>query len=324
MDMELTTQRMKPTCKPYINFLLLMGIISWFLAACGLSSPKETERYGFDLPIDSTKAVWKDYLTDRFWHDTILIDNQLYLPRDQNKHKQLLEKQGIALMDAQTRKVRWHTDFPVEQTVSAYDSNQHSYVSSSTLILEKNRLFCAYLHIVPPQQIGKTDLDKNPKDGWEYVILEASTGKIIQKAKMPEARNSYDFVIVGDYWFIQDTPHNTIGRFSPATGKRLWGFPSKAKISTIANGAVSLIKRIDKQSWQAIVLDLDSGSVLFSKLFENLDKHVINAVIYKDGIAYVEMGAQKEMHLELGIRYSYYTIAFNTKTNKPLWRTPFS
>ena len=161
MDVELTTQRMKPTCKPYINFLLLMGIISWFLTACGLSSPKETERYGFDIPIDSTKAVWKNYLTDRFWHDTILIDNHLYLPRDQNKHKQLLEKQGISLMDAQTRKVRWHTDFPVEQTV-------------------------------------------------------------------------------------------------------------------------------------------------------------------KDGIAYVEMGAQKEMHLELGIRYSYYTIAFNAKTNKPLWRTPFS
>ena len=51
---------------------------------------------------------------------------------------------------------------------------------------------------------------------------------------------------------------------------------------------------------------------------------MINAVIYKDGIAYVEMGAQKEMHLELGVRYSYYTVAFDAKTNQPLWRTPFS
>lgn len=308
----------------YPNSLLLMGILSWLISACGLSSPKENERYGFELPVDSTKAVWKNYLTTRSWHDSILLKNRLYLPRDEHKHRQLLSKQGIALIDQATQKVVWHTNFPVEKTVSAYDSAQHSYVTSSTLILENDRLFCAYLHVVPPQRTGTTDLDKNPKDRWEYVIMEASTGKIIRKEKMPDARNAYDFIIVGDYWFIQDTRHQTLSRYSPQTGARLWSFPTTVTLSTIANGTVSFLKRIDSQTWQTIVLELDTGKVLFNKRFEKLDKHVISALIYKDGTAYVEMGAQKDIHLELGTSYAYYTISFDTKTNKPLWRTPFS
>lgn len=308
----------------YSNTLLYMGILSWFLSACGLNSPKENERYGFELPIDSTKAIWKNYLTTRTWHDSIKTGNWLYLPRDEHKHTQLLANQGIALINQATQKVIWHTDFPVEKTVSVYDSSQPSYVTSSTLILEGNRLFCAYLHVIPPQQKGTTDLDKNPKDRWEYVIVEASTGKIIRNEKMPDTRNAYDFIIVGDYWFIQDTRHQTLSRYSPQTGTRLWSYPINATLSTIANGTVSFLKRIDSQTWQTIVLELDTGKVLFNKRFEKLDKHVISALIYKDGTAYVEMGAQKDMHLELGISYAYYTISFDTKTNKPLWRTPFS
>jgi outer membrane protein assembly factor BamB len=308
---------------PYLKTLFSMGLLSWILSACDLSSPKEQERFGYSLPIDSTTAIWTDYFTKRNWHNSITVDNLLFTPKDEHKNLTAFENQGIGVIDLNTNQVLWQTPFPVEKLVSRYNLNDTSYVTSSSIILKNNRLFCSYLHIIPPQVKGSNDADTKPKDFWEYVILDAQTGKLLKHERMPETRYLNEFIIINDDWFISNRKNNQFSHLDPASGQKYWSYPELLTVSTVTENAVSFYKKQHNDTWQVKVLDLNTGQLLFDYHFDHFLKHIIKGVLYRKGIVYVEMGAQYEMNLELGTKYRTYTVAFDAKSGKPLWRTPF-
>jgi hypothetical protein len=73
------------------------------------------------------------------------------------------------------------------------------------------------------------------------------------------------------------------------------------------------------------VLDLATGKPIFEKTIKDFAKHRITNVLCRDDKVFVDMGAAYELNPLGAIRAKYmdYTVAFDLKTTKPLWRTVF-
>lgn len=300
-----------------------MGLWSWILTACDLSSPSEQERYGYDLPIDTTTSIWNNYLTDRAWSDSIMVDKIAFLTRDEYKNTNTFDNQGVGAIDTPTGQVLWHTPFPVKVLHSIHNHDEKTYIQSSSLVLAGDRLFCAYMVTIPPQNLANNQGTSEEESFWEYIILDAQTGKILrnERAKLPNPTFSYQ--LIGTYWFALDREAKQTIRLDPATGEKMWTYNDILSFSTFNDRSMALYRNNFNDKCQVTVLDVATGKPLFDKQLENFSKHVVRGVLYRADTAFVEIGAQYEMNFELGSRYKTYTVAFDAKTQKPLWRTPF-
>lgn len=79
-------------------------------------------------------------------------------------------------------------------------------------------------------------------------------------------------------------------------------------------------------SWQIVVHDSTTGKPIFEKTLNHLESHRITQVLCQDEKVYVDISVVYHIN-PFGVTREYYkdyTVAFDLKTAKPLWRTNFT
>jgi len=287
------------------------------------SGPSERDRFGYALPVNSTTAIWTNHLTPRNWNDNVVHEGIEYFPRDSYKNLDKSKLRGVVARKVGASEPLWRTPFPPETTGADADRDDR-VIESSAVVLRGNRLLCTYL-VTPPAKLGTTgpSAPSAPPRYWEFVILDAATGKVLRRERASAPTPQVNFVMVGDVWFAMDERAQQTLRLDPASGAPIWTHPAVLRVSTVTEQAVSSFRKIDDSSWQVTALDLATGAVMFDQRLTGLSGHIVKGVIARNGHVFAELGAQYDWNLERGAKYRTYSVAFDARSGKPLWRTPF-
>jgi outer membrane protein assembly factor BamB len=306
-----------------LRWIIAIASSSSLLGGCAASLPDE-KRFGYDLPVNTqTIAAANASEARRAPFGSVKRDGIEYLADVRVSHSGQPAIAGIAAETVATGVLLWHTPFPVPALVSMYDRNEKSVVSNSSVMLAGNRLLVTYRFIIPPQNGGVMGVSAK-ETFWQYAILDAATGQLLRQERMSAPAPQIEFVQLGGAWFVTDSKRNETARYEPTTGKPLWAYSGVLKFSTVTADSVSLYQNTDGEQWRIIVLDLATGQPIFEHMFAALPLQTLNEVLYHNGQVLVEFGAQYIYNFELGPLYQTYTMAFDARTRKPLWRTPFS
>jgi hypothetical protein len=300
--------------------LSFMGLFSWLLSACNVSTPTEQDYFGYDLPIDTITNILEEKQPSNIVPQEGSIQ---FFARDNFANHEYLEADGIGAIDTLTGQLAWQTPYPEEVLVSIYNKNDSSYISSEKIILDGNKLLCIYKHCIPPQQGATTTTNET---FYKYIILDSKTGQLLKKDAMKLPIKEIEFVVIGNYWFIKNFTENTISLYNTATGDALWTYSQVFQNIKSVNGqTVSLFNDNLDNTWQITVLNVATGKPVFEKKIEDFEKHRITNIWCKDDKVLVDMGAAYEINPlgAIGVKYKTYTVAFDLKTTKPLWRTNF-
>ena len=291
-------------------------VVMTLLAGCASGLPEE-KRYGYALPLQSAPDVWpaKPPLVAM---PTITHSGSIFRFVDQP----IGADQQIEGIDATSGRRRWQVTLPVPLLVSPYNRNETSFVTDATLLPAGSRVLATYRFFAPPQ----------PEPGgvrpasyyWEFAILDANTGSLLRRERLPAPASELAYLFVGGTWLLTDNKRHEISRLDASTGERLWVHAGLFRVSNLNSQTIALFRHILGDRWSVAVLDINSGRALFEQTFDALPMQTIRAVSYRDSIVYVEFGAQYEFNVELGARYKSYTVAFDVKVKKALWRTAFT
>ena len=302
--------------------VLLGGTLLSTMAPASLLSPSESQRYGYGLPVVTTTGIWGGYPAAFIWRghrstlglkDHVVDHNVEYVVRDSFKNLDKAEAPGVTARSAATKVQLWHAAFPLEPTAGTTQAARQ--IESSTLILRGNRLFCSYL-VTPNSMTPKVRF-------WEFMILDTETGKIVRRERSKVAEPQINFTIVGGNWFVTDELSKQTMRLEPATGEPMWTYPRVLNFSSVTDASVSFFRRPETDTWEVESLDIATGKTIFTYRFTGLQKHIIKAVLARDGRVFVEFGAQYDWNLHNGPMYKTYSVAFDVVTRTPIWRTPF-
>lgn len=323
-DREVALARDVPRRPAGITAVLLCGAL---LAGCASGLPDE-RRYGFSLPVRPAPAVDVSGVPPSGAKPTVTRAGATY---------RLVEAPGnadagaaensilqIEAVNATSGRALWRTPLPAPKLVSIYDHKVTSFTADATLLVAGERILATYRLFIAPQYERDGRGVSAAKFHWEFAIVDATSGRLIRHQRLALPAAEMAFVYVGDLWFLTDSTRQQTTRLDPATGEPRWSYPGLYRFSRAAANTLGLYRHILGDRWSVAVLDAETGRELFAQSFPDLPMQTIEGVAYQDGTVYVEFGAQYAYNVELGARYQRYTVAFDARSQKPLWRTAFS
>jgi len=307
-----------------ITAILLCGAL---LAGCASGLPDE-RRYGFSLPVRPAPAVAVSGVPPSGAKPTVTRASSTY---------QLVEASGntdagaadnsflqIEAIHANTGRALWRTPLPAPKLVSIHDRKVTSFTADATLLVAGERILATYRLFIPPQHERDGRGVSAARFHWEFAIVDATSGRLIRHQRLALPATEMAFVYVGELWFLTDSTRQQTTRLDPATGEPRWSYPGIYRFSPPTANALGLYRHILGDRWSAAVLDAETGRELFAQSFPDLPMQTLQGVAYRNGTAYVALGAQYDFNVELGARYQHYTVAFEAGSPRPIWRTAFS
>ncbi len=293
-------------------------VVATLLVGCASGLPDE-RRYGYALPVQPAPDVWPAKPTP-LAKPTLTYGGMTvrFLETPSGTGAQ------IEAVDASNGAQRWQSRLPLPLLVSVYNRTETSFVTDATLLPAGNSLLATYRFFVPPQSEPNRTGVRAATYYWEFAILDSTTGRLLRHERLPAPASELGFVFVGDIWLQIDNTRHETSRLDAATGERLWRHSGMFHVSALTSQTIGLYRHILGDRWSVAVLNINTGQALFEQTFDALPMQTIRAVTYRDGIAYVEFGAQYEFNIELGARYQSYTVAFDATSHKALWRSAFS
>jgi outer membrane protein assembly factor BamB len=303
---------------------LKMNLISWLLSACNSSVPSEAAYFGYNLPVQKIDKIWENYEPLRIGQMQWATEGSVqFIAQDNFTNPKIFTFDGIGALDTVSNQLLWHTAFPEKILVSTFNKNDSSYISSKIGILNNNRLLYTYSHTVPRQ--ANTD-QTNTKTHWKYLILDSKSGEIIKQGGIENSDREAEYLFMANSWFLRNYTKKQISRLNPETGETIWTYNHILRdFASLTDQTVSFFNDNLDDTYQITVLDLATGKPIFEKVIEGFAKHKITNVLCRDDTVFVDMGAAYEINPLGAIRAKYmdYTVAFDLKTTKPLWRTVF-
>ena len=298
--------------------LAALGLLS--VSACVDGLP-EKDSFGYALPVRPDTDVWTASRASRPSNEVVSQRGHIYRVVDLVPTADGVAGVGISATNTANLQTMWLVPLPVPALTSIHNQNEKSFVSDTSLMLAGDRLLATYRFFAPAQYEPDNMGTSAPTHFWEFALFDASSGRLIRHERMPHSSKQIAFTLLGGHWFATDNKTHETTRLDPATGDKFWVHGGLFFFSDLTEQTIGLYRHTLGHRWRATVLDLATGKERFDFVFEALPMQIIRRVGYHNGITYVELGVQYMFNVELGPRYKYYTIAFDSATNKPIWRT---